>query len=81
MDIIKTSSGRTFDCDYLAAIPYPPMMFFRILNCPIDVVAGVFYNKEETKQIWYGEQRFDNYTKLVSIIPEPDAIKVSLSTE
>lgn len=81
MDKIKTATGKEFDCDYLATIPTPAQMFFRVLNTPLATVATVFNNSNETVQLWFGENYIAHYTHLVAIVPEADAVKVVLAKE
>lgn len=81
MEKIKTATGKEFDCDYLSAIPIPAQTYFRVLNVPLATVAAIFSNPLETCQLWYGEYYLAQYTHLVAIIPETDAIKVCLAKE
>lgn len=81
MDTVKTAIGKKFESDYLSAIPFPPQIYVRVLNASLVDVAAVFGNAEETRQLWYNEQYFAMYTKLVAIVPEPGAIKVVLAKE
>lgn len=81
MDKIITATGRQFNCDYLAAIPSPAQAYIRILNTPLATVATVFSDPFETAQLWRGEHYLANYTHLVAIVPEGDAVKVVLAKE
>lgn len=81
MGTIKTATGKEFECDHLATIPSPAFAFIRILNTPIASVAKVFSDPAETVQLWYDNQYLAHYTKLVSLFPEGNAIKVSLEKE
>ena len=78
---LKTAAGKAFECDYLTMIESPPLVFIRILNVSISTVATVFSDPKETVKLWYGDTYLAQYTKLVSIFPEGDAIKVSLEKE
>ena len=81
MDKLKTAAGKEFDCDYFN--PFPPVgqVNLRVLNTSLATVATVFANQNETVQLWCGEQYADQYTKLVAIIPEGNAIRVVLGRE
>lgn len=81
MELLKTATGKTFDCDYFN--PFPPVgqINLRVLNTPLATVATVFSNPQETVQMWCGEQYAAQYTKLIAIVPEGDAIRVVLGKE
>lgn len=81
MDKVKTATGKTFDSDYLSVIPAPAQAYIRILNVHLAEVATVFSNPAETVQLWIGKNYLANYTRLVAIVPEADAIKVVLAKE
>lgn len=81
MDILKTATGKEFDCDYFN--PFPPVgqVNLRVLNTPLAIVATVFSNPNETAQLWCDEQYAAQYTKLVAIVPEGNAVRVVLGKE
>lgn len=81
MDKLKTATGKEFDCDYFN--PFPPVgqVNLRVLNTSLATVVTIFANPDETVQLWYGEQYAAQYTKLVAIVPEGNAIRVVLGKE
>ena len=81
MDILKTATGKEFDCDYFN--PFPPVgqVNLRVLNTSLATVATVFSNHNETIQLWCNERYAAQYTKLVAIVPEGNAIRVVLGKE
>ena len=81
MEKLKTATGKEFDCDYFN--PFPPVwqVNLRVLNTPLATVATVFSNPNETVQLLCGEQYAAQYTKLVAIVPEGNAIRVVLGKE
>ena len=81
MEKLKTATGMEFDCDYFN--PFPPVgqVNLRVLNTSLATVATVFSNKNETVQLWFNGQYASQYTKLVAIVPEEDAIRVVLGKE
>lgn len=81
MEKLITSTGKEFDCDYFVTIPSPQQAYIRVLNTPIDMVALVFSNPVETQKVQFGENQISGYTKLLAIIPEIDAYKVTLAKE
>lgn len=80
MEKVKTRTGKEFETDYYATIPFPAQAYIRIFE-PLATVATVFSNPEETGQLWCGDHYLAGYTHLVAIIPEGDAIKVCLAKE
>ena len=81
MDTIKTASGKTFNTDFVVAPPSSPQACLRVYGVSLVEAATVFGNREETIQMWYGNQYLAMYTKLEALIPEGDAIKVILAKE
>lgn len=81
MDKIRTATGKEFDCDFFSNIPDPPRAYLNIVNAPFETVASVFFNKEETVQLWCNNYYLSQYTRLVSIAPENGKVKVSLAKE
>lgn len=81
MEKLKTATGKEFDCDYFN--PFPPVgqINLRVLNAPLVTAATVFSNPKETAQMWCGEQYAAQYTNLVAIVPEGNAIRVVLGKE
>lgn len=80
MDKIITATGKEFDCDYLTVRHLSNRAFIRVI-APIETVASVFCNKEETAILTYCGSSLAGYTKFVSIINEGDAFKVCLEKE
>lgn len=81
MEKLKTATGKTFNCDYFNPFPPAGQINLRVLNTPFPTVATVFYDPNETAQMWCGEQYAAQYTKLIAIVPEGDAIRVVLGRE
>lgn len=81
MDTLTTKSGKTFDCDYFN--PFPPVgqINLRVLNSTISEVAKVFSDPEETAYMFCSGQHASNYTSLVALVPEGQAIRVVLKKE
>lgn len=81
MEKLKTATGKEFDCDYFN--PFPPVRQtnLRVLNTDLVTVATVFSDPDETVQLCHGVQCASQYTKLVAIVPEGDAIRVVLGKE
>lgn len=81
MEQLITATGKTFESDYVATIPYPEMAFLRILGVPLWKVAEIFSDKVETAAITYREAVLTGYTKLLALVVEGDAVKVNLAKE
>ena len=81
MDTIKTSNGKIYECDLLSVIDNPCRMYIRVVNSTLPEVATTFSNKEETKELLYGNILLIGYTKLLSMVIEDTAIRVVLTKE
>ena len=81
MEKLKTATGKTFESDYLATIPFPAQAYIRVMNTPLATVATVFGDPEETVQLFHGDHYLAHYTHLVAIVPESGAVKVVLAKE
>lgn len=81
MEELKTATGKEFPCDYFNPCPPLGQINLRVLNTPLATVATVFSNPQETVQMWCGEQYAAQYTKLIAIVPEGEAIRVVLGKE
>lgn len=81
MEKLTTATGKKFDCDYFN--PFPPVgqTNIRILNTDLATIATVFSDPRETKQLWNENMYAAQYTKLVAIVPEGDAVRVVLGKE
>lgn len=81
MDKLKTATGKEFSCDYFNPFPPAGQVNLRVLNTSLATVVTIFANPDETVQLWHGEQYAAQYTKLVAIVPEGNAIRVVLGKE
>lgn len=81
MEKLKTATGKSFDCDYFNPCPPVGQVNLRVLNTSLTTVAAVFSDPLETVQLFCGEQYAAQYTKLVAIVPEGNAIRVVLGKE
>lgn len=78
MEKLKTATGKQFLCDYFNPCEPVERLTIRISNASVAEVAAVFSDQNETKTLWCGNDYASQYSTLVSIIPEGDAIRVSL---
>lgn len=81
MEKLTTATGKEFSCDYFNPCQPTGQCNLRIVNEQISKVAAVFSNPSETAQLWCESQYAANYTRLVAIVPESDAIRVVLGKE
>ena len=81
MDRIKTATGREFDCVYFNPSPSLGRIYIRVVNTTISNAAMVFSDPKETAQLWCEGEYVAQYTKLVSIVPEGNAIRIVLRKE
>ena len=81
METLKTATGKTFDCDYFNPFPPAGQINLRVIGTPLTTVATVFSDPRDTVRMWCGEQYASQYTKLIAIVPEGDAIRVVLGKE
>lgn len=81
METLKTATGKEFQCDYFNPAPSVGQVNLRVLNAKLPVVASVFSDGSETMQLWCGGQYAAQYTKLIAIAPEGNAIRIVLGRE
>lgn len=78
---ITTATGREFKTDYFNASENLGRLSMRLLETTLVDVASVFSNPAETVNLTFGGRTVMDYTKLVYISPEGDAIRVTLRKE
>ena len=81
MDKLKTAPGKEFDCDSFNFAPTLNRAYIRVSHLSLVTAAEVFSNPAETVQLWYGDQYLSQYTTLLSIKPEGNAIRIALRKE
>lgn len=81
MEEVRTATGITFPCDYFNIYAPTSQLNLRVLGTPLARVAAVFSSPAETVQLWYGPQYAAQYTRLVALVPETDAVRVVLERE
>jgi hypothetical protein len=81
MEKLVTATGIEMVCDYFN--PFSPVrqVNIRIRNASVARAAEVFSNPAETVSLTVGGQKLNNYTKLIAIVPERDAVRVVLERE
>jgi hypothetical protein len=81
METLKTATGKTFETDYFNPCPPVQRCTIRLLKTNLAEVATVFGNPAETIQMWCGEGYATQYTRLIAIMPDDDAVRVVLGKE
>lgn len=81
MEKVKTTSGKEYNCDYFNPCPPVGQINVRILNATLPEVAMVFANEAETQTLECAGVKAEGYTRLVALVPEPDAVRVILGRE
>ena len=81
MSDLITATGKVFECDYFNPCPQVGQLNLRVLNTSLANAAAVFSDKRETIQMTWETQYAAQYTKLIAIVPEMDAVRVVLGKE
>lgn len=81
METVKTALGKEYACDYFNPFPQVGQINLRVVGATIVEVATVFSNPAETQQMWWEREYAAQYTRLIAIVPEGDAIRVVLGKE
>lgn len=81
MDNLETANGIKFRCDYFNPSEITQQLNLRVLGDTLVRVATVFSTQTETVQLRCDGVYAANFTRLVAIVPEGDAIRVVLGKE
>lgn len=81
MGELITATGKKYRCDYFNPSQVTLQCHIRISNAPIEELAAVFSDPAETANLSCGGLFAEQYTRLVAIIPEWDAIRIVLGRE
>lgn len=81
MEKVRTVSGREFMCDYFNPCSPTGQMYVRLLDATLVDAATIFANKAETQTLECAGVKAEGYTRLVALVPEPDAVRVILGRE
>lgn len=81
MEKVRTATGREYTCDYFNPCPKVGQINLRVVGATLVEVASVFSNPAETQQMWWEKEYAAQYTRLIAIVPEGDAIRVVLGKE
>lgn len=81
MDDLKTTSGKTYPCDYFNPSETNRQLNLRVVGMSVVSAAEVFSVPEETMALQYGGIYAAGFTRLVAIVPEGNAVRVVLGKE
>lgn len=81
MEKIITATGKKIDCDSFNIFHERDRLYIHIYGLSLVKAVEIFNNPAETVQLWCGEQYVANHTRLISIGPAGDAIRISLGKE
>ena len=79
METLITASGKSYECKYFVIISNPDRLYIRFSGIPIGEIATGFSDPAETVALTYEGKNTEGYTRLLSIIPEEDMIRVTLT--
>lgn len=78
MGKLKTATGKELDCDLFLLYSQGKRLYVRVLGIGIVNATKIFSDPAETVQLWCDNQYAANYTQIVAIGPEDDAIRITL---
>ena len=81
METLKTATGKTFSCDFFNLFAPMQQLSVQIYGVSFADAATIFSNPEETKQLWFGKEYAAQFTKVVSMSPEGDSVRIMLRKE
>lgn len=81
MVTVKTALGKEYACDYFNPCQQVGQINLRVVGATLVEVASVFSDPAETQQMWWEREYAAQYTRLIAIVPEGDAIRVVLGKE
>lgn len=81
METVKTATGKTFSCDYFNLFLPLQQLSIQVHGISFANAAIIFSNPEETNQLWYGEEYAAQFTKVVSMSPIGDSVRIMLTKE
>lgn len=78
MSFIKTATGKEYETDYLASIPSPQMVFFRLPKLSFAEASVVVTNPEEMARIEYSGYYYEGLN-LVALQNEAGVAKAHMT--
>lgn len=80
-NIMVTATGKEFKTDYFNPSAALDRLTIRLKDSTMTEVATVFADPAETVRLTYAGRTVENYTGLIYISPEANAIRVALRKE
>lgn len=81
METLTTATGKKLSCDYFNLFEPTQQLSIQIYGISFSEAAAVFSNPEETKQLWFAGEYAAMFTRLVSMSPVGDSVRIMLSKE
>lgn len=81
METLKTATGKEFPCDYFNLFAPSQRLNIQVHGISFVQAANVFSNPEETKQLWYTREYVAQFTKVVSMSPVGNSVRIVLTKE
>lgn len=81
MEKLITATKREIDCDYMTVNSLQSTVYIQVSNISLAEVATIFGNPAETVQLWFCNMYLAHFTRLESIMPGPNAIRIVLGKE
>ena len=78
---LETATGKEFKTDYFNPSAALGRLTIRLKESTMAEVAAVFSDPAETVRLTYAGRTVENYTGLIYISPEANAIRVALRKE
>lgn len=78
---LETATGKEFKTDYFNPSESLGRLTIRLKETTMAEAAVVFSDPLETVRLTYAGRTVENYTKLIYISPEANAIRVALRKE
>ena len=81
MEKLTTATGKQIECDYFNQFPPLNQLFIRVVNISLLDVARILGDPVETVQLYWGNEYVAHHTKVINILPEGNAIRITLGKE
>ena len=78
---LETATGKAFKTDYFNPSSALGRLTIRLKEVTMAEAATVFSDPAETARLTYAGRTVENFTGLIYISPEADAIRVALRKE
>jgi hypothetical protein len=81
MEKLITATGKQFDCDSFNIFHERDRVYIHVHGLSFVKAAEIFSDPRETVQLWCGGQYVANHTRVISIGPAGETVRISLGKE